>query len=44
MFNKVYNSDGEPGPFCYMGDIEDTQDIDEYELFDVPPPDAGKNL
>ena len=41
-FNEVYNSDGEPGPFCDMGYIEDTQYFDEYDIFDVPPPDAGK--
>ena len=40
-FNKVYDSNGEPGPFCDMEDIEDTQDFDEYALSDVPPPGAG---
>ena len=42
FLNKVYNSDGEPGPFCYMEDLEDTQDFDEYALFYVFPPDSGK--
>ena len=42
MFNKVYSSDGEPGPFCDMEDLENTQDFDDYVLPDVSPPDAGK--
>ena len=40
-FNKVYDSDGELGPLCDMEDLEDTQDLDEYNLPDVFPPDAG---
>ena len=40
-FNKVYNSDGEPGTFYDMKDIEYTQDFDEYALPYVLPPDAG---
>ena len=28
-FNNVYNIDGEPGPFCDMEDLEDTQYFDE---------------
>ena len=36
-FNKVYDSDGEPGPFCDMEDLEDTQDFDEYNLPNVSP-------
>ena len=43
-FNKVYDSDGEPGPFCGMEDLEDTQDFDKYALPDVLPPDSGKIL
>ena len=43
-FNKVYDSDGEPGPFCYMEDLEDTQYFYEYNLPDVFPPDSGKNF
>ena len=34
-FNKFYNSDGEPGYFCDMEDLEDTQYFDEYDLPDV---------
>ena len=30
--NKVYDSDGEPGPLCDMEDLEDTQDFYEYAL------------
>ena len=33
-FNKVYDSYGEPVPFCDMEDIEDTQYFDEYTLPD----------
>ena len=33
----MYDSDGEPGPFCDMVDLEDTQDFDEYNLPDVFP-------
>ena len=33
-FNKVYDSDGEPGPFYDIEDLEDTQYFDEYALFD----------
>ena len=40
--NKVYDSDGEPGPFCDMEDLQGTQDFYEYALNDVLPPDAGK--
>ena len=40
-FNKVYDSDGEPGLFCDMEDLEDTQYFDEYALPDDSPPDAG---
>ena len=40
-FNKVYDSDREPGPFCNMEDIEDTQYVYEYALPDVSTPDAG---
>ena len=36
-FNEVYNSDGESGPFCDIGDPEDNQYVDEYILPDVPP-------
>ena len=43
-FNIVYNSDGEPGPFCDMEDLEDTQYFDEYALPDVPPPNSGKTI
>ena len=42
-FNNVYNSDGEPGPFSDMEDIEDTKYFDEYALLDVPPPNSGKS-
>ena len=38
----VYNSDGEPGTFCDMEDLEDTQDFYEYALTGVFNPDAGK--
>ena len=41
-FNKVYDSDGGPGPFCDMEDLEDTQYFDDYALPDVSPPGAGK--
>ena len=41
-FNKVYNSDGEPGPWCDMKDLENTQDFYEYALPDVFTPDVGK--
>ena len=41
-FNKVYDSDVEPGLLCDMEDIEDTQYYDDYALPDVPPPDAEK--
>ena len=41
--NKVYDSDGEPGLFCDMEDLEDTQDIDKYALFDVLPPAYEKS-
>ena len=43
-FNKVYDSDGELGPLCDMEDLEDTQDLDEYNLPDVSRPDAGKKF
>ena len=43
-FNNVYNSDGEPRPFCDMEDIEDTQYFDEYALPDVSPPNSGKKI
>ena len=33
-FNKVYDSDGGPGSFCDMEDLEDTQYFDEYDLPD----------
>ena len=36
-FNKVYDSEGEPGFFCDMKDLEDTQDFDEYLLPDFFP-------
>ena len=39
--NKFYDSYGEPGTFCGMEDIEDTQDFYEYALPDVFTPDAG---
>ena len=34
MFNKIYDSGGEPGSFCDMEDLEDTQDFYEYALPD----------
>ena len=42
--NKVYDSDGEPGPFFDLEDLEDTQDFYDYVLPDVFTPDAGKNF
>ena len=42
-FNKVYDSDGEPGPFCDMEYLEDNKYFVEYALPDAPPHDAGKN-
>ena len=39
--NKFYDSYGEPGTFCDMEDIEDTQDFYEYSLPDVFNPDSG---
>ena len=44
MFNKVYDSDGEPWPFSDMEYLEDTQDFDECNLPDVSPTDAGKTF
>ena len=35
MFNKIYDSGGEPGSFCDMEDIEDTKDFYEYKLITV---------
>ena len=40
-FNRDYGSDGEPGPFCDMEYIEDTQYSDDYALPKVLPPSAG---
>ena len=40
-FNRVYDSDGESGPFCDMEDPEATQDFYEYALPDVLTPDSG---
>ena len=40
--NNVYDSDGEPGTFCDMEDLEDTQYFYEYALPDVFTPDSGK--
>ena len=40
--NKVYDSDGGPGPFFDMEDLEDTQYFYEYALPDVFTTDAGK--
>ena len=37
-FNKVYGSDGEPGPFCDLEYLEDNQYFDEVDLPDVAPP------
>ena len=42
--NKVYDSDGEPGPFCGTGDLEDTQYFDEYALPVSTPPDDIKHF
>ena len=42
MLNKFYNSDGEPGHFCDMENIEDTQYFDDYALPDVFPHDADQ--
>ena len=42
--NKVYNSDGGPGPLCDMEDLEDTQYFDEYALPNILPPDPGKKI
>ena len=39
-FNKVYGSDGEPGPFCDLEYLEDNQYFDEHILPDVFLPDA----
>ena len=41
-FNNVYNINGEPGHFYDIEDLEDNEYFDEYALFDVSPPDAGK--
>ena len=41
-FNKVYDSDEEPGLLCDTEDFEDTQYFYEYPLPDLSPPDAGK--
>ena len=35
--NTFYDSDGEPGPFCDMKYLEDTQYFDEYALPDIFP-------
>ena len=40
-FNKVYDSDREPGPFYDMEYFEDTQDSYEYALPVFSLPDAG---
>ena len=40
--NKIYDSDGEPGPFCDMEDPEDTQYFYKYARPDVFLPGAGK--
>ena len=44
MFNKVYNSDGETGPFFDMEYIEDNQYFYKYNLPDGFPPDADKRI
>ena len=41
-FNEVYDSDGKPGPFCDMEDLEYTQEFDEYALPDFLSPGDGK--
>ena len=43
-FNKVHHSDGEPGPFYDIEDLEDTQYFDEYALTNVFPLDSGKTF
>ena len=43
-FNKIYNGDGEPGTFCDMEDIADTQYFDEYALPDFFLLDTGKSF
>ena len=40
--NKIYDSDGETGPFWDMKYLEDTQDFYEYGLPDIFTPDYGK--
>ena len=43
-FDEVYDSYGEPGPFCDMEYLEDTQYFGEDALPTAPPPpDAGDN-
>ena len=37
-FNKVYDSDGEPGPLCDTEYLEDTQYFDYYALPYAPLP------
>ena len=42
-FDEVYDSYGEPGPFCDMEYLEDTQYFGEDALPTALPPDAGDN-
>ena len=42
MFNEVYDSDGELGPFYDLKYLEYTQDFDKYALSDVFPFYAGE--